>query len=92
MTYLDDARDALAYELPGLHPELLDLYTLLVHVKGEQVTHEDVHDAWGLWTLRARPDHASLIPFSELAPEVQELDGPYVDAIKMVAAKLQRST
>lgn len=87
MTYIDAIREALADELPGLHDGLLDLYTLLILVKGEQTTHEDVHDAWSVWQRRTNPGHPSLIPFSELRADVQDLDGLYVDAIRAVAAR-----
>lgn len=86
MTYIDTVRYALNVELPGLDEDLLDLYSLLTLVKGERTTHEDVHDAWSLWRRRTMPNHRSLIPFDELRADVQELDGPYVDAIRKVAA------
>lgn len=82
MSYLDPVRDFLDEQLPGIEPELLDLYTLLAFVKGKDVTREDVHDAWALWRRRTRPDHRSLIPFSELNVAVQELDEKYVQVIK----------
>lgn len=91
MSYLDTIRDAMHAELPGLHPDLIDLYALLALTKGEEVTLENVHDAWGLWTRHTRPDHPSLVPFSELEPEVQELDELYVQAIKAATART-RST
>lgn len=85
MTYLDEVRDGLIAELPDLDPNLLDLYALLVYAKGQQVTFEDVHNAWALWTVRCMPGHKLLIPFSELEPDVQGLDEPYVNAIRVVA-------
>jgi hypothetical protein len=89
MTYLDPVRDALARELPGLHPELLDLYTLLTLTKGLEVTPEDVHDAWGLWTRKYRKTSPWLVPYADLPSEEQDKDEQYVQAIKTVAAALQ---
>lgn len=90
MSYLDPVRDALAAELPGMHPDLLDLYTLLALTQGEQVTSEHVHDAWGLWMRRTRPNHDALVPYEELAPAVQQLDEVYVEAIKTVVRNRAR--
>lgn len=88
MTYLDKARDALTVELHGLHPKLLDLYALLVHVKGEEVTCEDVHNAWATWQRPVNSSHPNMVPFEELAEWDKEKDQVYVDAIKAVAEKL----
>ncbi|UUG69500.1 hypothetical protein SEA_SHAM_199 [Streptomyces phage Sham] len=82
--YVQKVIDQLDESLGGLPDELLDLYTLLAFVKGENVTLEDVHDAWAIWKNRIRPDHKSLIPFDELTLEVQELDRKYADAIAAV--------
>lgn len=90
MSYLDPVRDALAAQLPGLHPDLLDLYTLLALTQGEQVTSEHVHDAWALWTRRTRPNHEALVPFEELPPGVGELDEVYVEAVKTVVRNRAR--
>lgn len=89
MSYIDVARERLAHELPGLDKPLMDLYTLLVLVKGQDVTLRDVHDAWAVWRSRTDPEHRSLVPFKELSEEVQELDRKYADAIARVAASLR---
>lgn len=72
--------------IPGLPPELIDLYALLVLTQGESTSLDDVHDAWSVWKSRIRPDHHSLIPFNELSQEVQELDRKYMLAIRKVAS------
>lgn len=72
----------------NLGPELTDLYALLVLVKGENTTLEDVHDAWAVWKNRIVPGHKSLIRFDGLTEEVQELDRPYKNAIVEAAAAL----
>ena len=66
-------------------PDLLRLYALLVLVRGQDTSREDVHDAWALWRDVTRPDHPSLVPFSELTLDVQALDDKYVDAIRVAA-------
>lgn len=85
MTYIQQVVKDLGRELPGLAPELLDLYSLLVLVKGDDTTLEDVHDARAIWTNRIRPAHHSIIPFEDLTTEVQELDRKYADAIISVS-------
>ena len=55
--------------------------------KGTETTLENVHDAWSTWRDATRPDHPSLVPFAELAPDVQELDRKYADAIREVAER-----
>lgn len=85
MNYIQEMLDELSETLPGLPDELLDLYALLVAVKGDKVTLKDVHEAWAIWKNRILPDHRSLIPFDELTPEVQELDRKYADGIAKVS-------
>jgi len=82
MTYLDPIRQSLINQLPDLHPELLDLYTLLAVVRGKQVTGEDVHVAWMLWTRSRRPEHPHLKDYKDLDPDVRERDEIYVRAIQ----------
>lgn len=77
--------DRINRELPGLDPSLTNLYALLALTKGMTTTLEDVHDAWSIWTATTRGAHKSLLPFAELAPEVQELDREYVDGIHRAA-------
>lgn len=83
--YVDTVVWRLAAALPGCDIELLRLYALLALVRGADVTNEDVHDAWSVWTAASRPEHRSLVPFAELAPDVQELDTKYAEAIRSVA-------
>lgn len=81
MNYVEDIRSDLDARLPGLDPELIRLYTLLVLVKGMNTRLEDVHDAWAIWCNGTRPSHPSLVPFDELSAEVQSYDRPYRDVI-----------
>lgn len=69
--------------------DLIDLYALLVLVKGEKCTLEDVHDAWSVWKNKYTDEHKSLIPFDELTKTVQEMDREYARAIIKTAKELQ---
>lgn len=60
---------------------LVDLYTLLALTRGHNTMWRDVHDAWSVWKNRTNPTHRSLIPYEQLAREVQELDAKYTTAI-----------
>jgi len=84
MSYADDARALLASRL-DVEDELLDLYALLLLVRGEATTTEDVHDAWSLWRSRTDPQHRSVRPFAELSAEVQAMDEEYAEAIREAA-------
>lgn len=85
MNYVQQVIETLNVRLPGLPPELIDLYTNLVFSRGAKTSLEDVHDAWAIWKNRIKPDHKSLIPFEDLSPEVQELDRKYMMAIRNTA-------
>jgi hypothetical protein len=80
--YVQGIRDELAARLPGCSPALIDLYTLLGLQYGLRVDAIKVHNAWSVWCNNANPNHPALIPFPFLAPDVQALDEPYVDAIR----------
>ena len=92
-TYIDRVV-RLTAEKTGLKGEkLVRLYALLALVKGEDVTLEDVHDAWAMdmnFNEKNPPycyghDHKSIVPFDQLSVETQERDREYVEAIKEVA-------
>lgn len=91
MNYIDDLALKIEHELPvQLRPddhstELYRLYGLLVLLKGEHCTLQDVHDAWSAWMTPQQPHHKALIPFPNLTAEQQEQDRPYLDAIQRVA-------
>lgn len=78
--YAQEQLDALASQT-DVPDELARLYALLALVKGGETTLEDVHDAWSLWANIERPEHASLVPFDDLDPDLQQLNEPYRDAI-----------
>lgn len=91
MTYIEKARELLVKELAGSMGDgpLMDLYLLLVLTRGEETTLEDVHDAWAIRKSRVRADHKYIVPFEELAIEVQNLDAAFLDAIVKVAQELK---
>jgi hypothetical protein len=80
-TYVDDLFARARAEMPDCDDDLLRSYALLARTRGQTTTLADVHDAWALWRHKSRPDHPSIIPFYELAPSVQELGRPYMEAI-----------
>jgi hypothetical protein len=68
---------------------LYRLYAVLLLAKGEDVTLEDVHNAWAAWASDHDPESRHLIPFKELSLSVQRKDQTYVDAIRSVATQLK---
>lgn len=69
---------------------LLRIYALLCLTRALNVTKKDVHDAWSAWRADTNPTHKSLVPFEDLAEDVQALDEPYRLAIWEVAAEDSR--
>ncbi|RSS41625.1 hypothetical protein [Streptomyces sp. WAC08241] len=96
MTYLDSLAELIRSCLPlGAEPPkdsaaLFRMYAVLLKAKGEQVTDEDVHDAWSAWMQDVDNRHEALIPFDDLDPETRAFDAPYAEAIR-VAARQRRS-
>jgi len=90
MSYISATVERLTEILDDCPAELIDLYGLLAHVKGESTTLEDVHEAWAFWKNRIDPSHRSLIEFNKLTVEVQELDRKYMEAIHAVAKIINR--
>jgi hypothetical protein len=64
---------------------LFRIYAVLALAKGVRVSAADVHDAWAAWKFDHDPTHTALVPFDQLAPNVQRLDDTYVQAIHRVA-------
>lgn len=94
MSYLSDIALAIEAEIPrellppGDTRALMVMYAVLVRAKRTDVTAEDVHDAWAAWRSLTDPDHRSIRPFEDLAADVQDQDGPFVAALRRVAARL----
>jgi len=96
-TYLTQARAAFLaalaepehdWTLTSLEQRLLDLYTLLVLVKGKQCSTEDVHNAWTMALQRERLSNSAPVPFSQLEVSIAALHVPYRDAIRTAAHQL----
>ena len=88
MNYIQFVKDLLEKELKmkgTSYEDLLDVYALLVLIKGEECTNKNIHDAWSVWQNKTMPDHKSLIPFDKLTKQVQDLDIEYRDAIIKVS-------
>ena len=64
---------------------LYRLYAVLVLAKGQQVTAEDVHNAWSAWASEHALQNQNIIPFKELSSHTQSKDHLYVQAIHDVA-------
>ena len=91
MNYLDDLAAAIRSEVaPALIPKedttgLFRMDALLVRAKDTAVSGSDVHDAWTVWALQAKPDHSAIHPFEALDAGTQAKDEPNVDALQRVA-------
>jgi hypothetical protein len=95
MNYLHATAERIRRSIPATAlPEdaeaLLLLYAVLAHAKGRDTAAEDVHDAWTAWMLLRGEDHESMIPFSELSPDVQAEDLPFLRAIHQAATSEER--
>ncbi len=60
-------------------------FAVLCLVKGDDVTLEDVHDAWAAWSCDTQIHHPHIVPFGELDEASQESNAAYRDAIREVA-------
>ena len=83
--YVQSVLERLNAASPGLDPDLAQLYALLALTLGVDTSLCDVHEAWAVWRNASNPQHRFLIPFDELATEVQELDREYMLAIHKAA-------
>jgi hypothetical protein len=94
VTYLEElARDIRMFVPAGVLPggnmtDLFVAYAVLLLAKGEQVSAEDVHNAWVGWMISKGERHESMVPLAELTAEVQAKDFPFVIAIRSVAQRL----
>jgi hypothetical protein len=95
-TYIDTVADKIATEANIKNRSLLQLYTLLVLTKGENITLEDVHDAWAT-SMNFRPvtpncyghEHKSIVPFNQLSEETQNKDVKFVKKLQKIAKDLK---
>lgn len=68
----------------------LRLYAVLVRVKRENVTLEDVHDVWVAWMTDVDPSHAALQPYEALDVPTRHEDAPFAEAIRTLAREEAR--
>ncbi len=68
---------------------LYRLYAIVLLAKGQDVTAEDVHNAWVAWASEHDPESRHLLPFKELSLPVQRRDETYVEAIRKVAERMR---
>jgi hypothetical protein len=94
---LDELASEIEREVPadvlpdGDTQSLFRLYALLALAKGRAVDAADVHNAWAAWMQDRDPDHRSIKPFRALDPGTQASDEPFVEAIRAVAERLDRT-
>ncbi len=93
MNYLDvladEIRSAVAADaLPDEDTSsLFRTYAVLLLARGEEVTREDVHNAWVAWMLDRGESHESMVPFAMLPATTKEEDSPFVVAIRTIARR-----
>jgi hypothetical protein len=94
MTYIEEIAEEIGAELgpdrlpaEGDPDRLLRAYAVLARSKGSHVSAEDVHDAWAAWMTEVDPNHPALRPFYELDRETKGEDAPFLEAIRVVAAR-----
>ncbi|MFE6050473.1 hypothetical protein ACFQ6N_06955 [Kitasatospora sp. NPDC056446] len=98
MSHLDPIADLIRACLPSeARPpagsdDLFRIYAVLLQAKGEQVTDEDVHNAWTAWAQSTDDTHKSLVAFDELDAPTRALDAPYTSAIRTAARRLGHPT
>jgi hypothetical protein len=94
MTYLARLAERIRQAVPAeaLPDEdtsgLFLIYAVLLLAKGEEVTREDVHNAWVAWMTSRGEAHEAIVPFEELPLETRGEDSPFVAAIRAVARSL----
>jgi hypothetical protein len=97
MTYLDKlAEEIRGAVVPDALPDedtssLFRIYAVLLMAKGQEVTREDVHNAWVVWMLDRGETHESMVPFADLPAETQDEDSPFMVAVRTVARRLGTS-
>lgn len=93
MTYLDALAEEIRWAVPldALPDEdtssLFRIYAVLLLAKGEEVTREDVHNAWVAWMLERGEAHESMVPFADLSAETKAEDSPFMIAVRTVARR-----
>lgn len=94
MNYVDEVKTELAKHI-NVGKGLMNYYSLLVLLLGEETTLADVHDAWAVninntWNKDEFGEHFSMVPFEQLKPETAAKDQKFVDAIHLTARELKK--
>jgi hypothetical protein len=96
MSYIDDIAHAIRQKMSDADVpaepanDLFLIYAVLLLTKWEQVTNQDVHNAWVAWMAMRRETHEAMVPFDELSPNTQSEDSPFTIAIRKTAEQLMR--
>lgn len=93
MNYVDEVKTELAKHI-NVGKGLMNYYSLLVLLLGEETTLADVHDAWAVnindyWDKETNGEHFSMVPFNDLKPETAAKDQRFVDAIHKTKRNLK---
>lgn len=97
MSYIEKLAEAIFNEahrnrqMEAGERELYLIYAVLALTVGDEVTRENVHNAWSAWKAAEDPSHKSLKPYWELLPDVRAEDELYVQAIRKVARALRKT-
>lgn len=98
MTYIETARDILREELArvgkGNQETPFEHAYLMIAMASEtpdEVTADDVHDAWSIVRMVNRPWHKDIVEFADLEEGVAEYDMPFVEAIRATVRRLKAS-
>jgi hypothetical protein len=92
-TYLDVLADEIRREVPvdalpdDNTDDLFRSYAVLLLAKGEEVSRQDVHNAWVAWMSARGEEHESMRPFEQLPDDTKAEDSPFVLAIRRVAVR-----
>ncbi|MFF7447427.1 MULTISPECIES: hypothetical protein [unclassified Streptomyces] len=88
MNYLESVANRILSQIPSaLLPQvngesLCNLYASLVFTKGVDATASDVHDMWVTWQVEQDAHHPDLVPYDQLASDVQQRYSPVVLIIR----------
>lgn len=89
MNYIKQLADKIYQQIPpevlpdsDRIDELMLIYAVLASAKGVAVVNEDIHNAWAAWMSFDKPEHQSIVPYTDLAPDVQAQDTPFTEAIR----------
>ena len=97
ITYIDKVTKLVAQKTGLKGKQLIRYYALLVLVKGEDITLENIHDGWAMdMNFKERNeycyghDHLSLVPFDKLSEGTKAKDGRYLKALREVAKEIKQ--